>query len=143
MTRYHKLNLLVLLLGSVGQASQSLSAGSGSGNIPNSAPFTDLSSFRMEFRVHGPWTLSTIQLIYGSNSFAVRTIYGGFTLTSWRDGSAICTVSPAVGTDVTIRFQRLNSAQLTAEAFDNQTGANLGSNQCGLSSPGTPERRWV
>ena len=137
MPRHYKLSLL-LLLGSVAQASQSLSAGSGSGNIPNSAPFTNLSSFRMEFRVHGPWTVSTIQLIYGSASFSVRTLYGGFTLTSWQDGSAICTVSPAAGTDVTIRLQRLNSAQLTAEAFDNQTGANLGSNRCGIPSPGTP-----
>ena len=133
MPRHRKLSLLVLLLGSVAQASQSLSAGSGSGNIPNSAPFTNLSSFRIEFRVHGPWTLSTAQLIYGSASFSLRTLYGGFTLTSWQDGSAICTVSPAPGTDVTIRLQRLNSAQMTAEAFDNHTGANLGSNHCGIS----------
>ena len=138
MARHHKLSLLVLLLGSVAQASQSLSAGSGSGTIPNSAPFTNLSSFRMEFRVHGPWTVSTIQLIYGSNSFSVRTLYGGFTLTSWRDGSSVCTVSPAAGTDVTIRLQRLSGAQMTAEAFDNQTGENLGSNRCGIPSPGTP-----
>src|SRR4029079_18848846 len=138
MPRHYKLSLLVLLLGSLAQASQSLSAGSGSGTIPNSAPFTNLSSFRMEFRVHGPWTVSTIQLIYGSNSFSVRTLYGGFTLTSWRDGSSVCTVSPAAGTDVTIRLQRLSGAQMTAEAFDNQTGENLGSNRCGLPSPGTP-----
>lgn len=138
MPRHHKLSLLVLLLGSVAQASQSLSAGSGSGTMPNSAPFTDLSSFRVEFRVHGPWTVSTIQFIYGSNSFSVRTLYGGFTLTSWRDGSATCTVSPPQGTDVTIRLQRLSSAQLTAEAFDNQTGANLGSNRCAIPSPGNP-----
>jgi hypothetical protein len=39
---------------------------------------------------------------------------------------------------VTIRLQRLNSAQLTAEAFDNQTGANVGSNLCGIPAPGTP-----
>ena len=138
MARHYKLSLLALLLGTAAQASQSLSAGSGSGNIPNSAPFTNLSSFRIEFRVHGPWTVSTIQLIYGSNSFAVRTLYGGFTLTSWQDGSTVCTVSPAQGTDVTIRLQRLSSAQMTAEAFDNQTGANLGSNLCGIPSPGTP-----
>ena len=138
MPRHHKLSLLVLLAGSVAQASQSLSAGSGSGNIPNSAPFTNLSSFRIEFRVYGPWTVSTPQLIYGSNSFAVRTIQGGFTLTSWQDGSTICTVSPAPGTDVTIRLQRLSTVQLSAEAFDNQTGANLGSNLCSISSPGTP-----
>ena len=138
MPRHHKLSLLVLLAGSLAQASQSLSAGSGSGNIPNSSPFTNLSSFRIEFRVHGPWTGSTAQLIYASNSFAVRTILGGFTLTSWQDGSTICTVSPAPGTDVTIRLQRLSSVQLTAEAFDNQTGANLGSNLCGIPSSGTP-----
>jgi hypothetical protein len=138
MPRHYKLSLLVLLLGSLARASQSLSAGSGSGNIPNSAPFTNLSSFRIEFRVHGTWTVSTPQLIYGSASFFVRTLFGGFTLTSWQDGSAVCTVSPAPGTDVTIRLQRLNSAQMTAEAFDNQTGANLGSNRCSISSPGTP-----
>src|SRR6185295_1520426 len=61
MPRRHKLSLLLLLAGSVAQASQSLSAGSGSGTFPNSAPFTNLSSFRIEFRVHGPWTVSTIQ----------------------------------------------------------------------------------
>src|SRR5579872_5021567 len=138
MKRHHKLSLLVLLLGSLAQASQSLSAGSGSGNLPSSAPFSNLSSFRLEFRVHGPWTVSTTQLIYGSNSFAVRTALGGFTLTSWQDGSTICTVSPPSGTDVTIRLQRLSSAQLTAEAFDNQTGANQGSNLCSIPSPGTP-----
>ena len=138
MPRHHKLSVLALLLGSLAQASQSLSAGSGSGVIPSGAPFTNLSSFRIEFRVHGPWTLSTIQFIYGSNAFAVRTLYGGFTLTSWQDGSAVCTVSPVAGTDVTIRLQRLSSVQLTAEAFDNQTGANLGSNLCSISSSGTP-----
>jgi hypothetical protein len=138
MPRHHKLSLLLLLAGSVAQASQSLSAGVGSGVIPNTAPFTNLSSFRIEFRVHGPWTVSTTQLIYGSNSFAVETLYGGFTLISWRDGSSICTVSPPPGTDVTIRLQRLSSVQLTAEAFDNQTGANLGSNVCSIASPGTP-----
>ena len=138
MPRHHKLSLLVLLLGSLAQASQSLSAGAGSGTIPNSAPFTNLSSFRIEFRVHGPWTASTTHLIYGSNSFTVRTIFGGFTITSWQDGSTICTVSPADGTDVTIRLQRLSSVQLTAEAFDNQTGANLGSNRCSIPSSGTP-----
>ncbi|MDP8989827.1 MAG: hypothetical protein M3N41_07075 [Acidobacteriota bacterium] len=137
MLRHHKV-ILLLLLGSEAQAAQSLSAGSGSGSIPNSAPFTDLSSFRIEFRVHGPWTVSTIQFIYGSASFSVRTLYGGFTLTSWQDGSAVCTVIPAAGTDVTIRLQRLSSAQLTAEAFDNQTGANLGSNLCSVPSSGTP-----
>jgi len=137
MRRHHKLSLFLLLLaGSVAQASQSLSAGVGSGVFPNSAPFNNLSSFRIEFRVHGPWTVSTTQLIYGSNSFAVETLYGGFTLISWRD-SSICTISPTPGTDVTIRLQRL-SAQLTAEAFDNQTGANLGSNVCSIASPGTP-----
>ncbi len=77
MPRHHKLSLLFLLLGSLAQASQSLSAGSGSGSIPNSAPFTNLSSFRLEFRLHGPWTISTIQSIYGSNAFAVKTIFGG------------------------------------------------------------------
>ena len=97
MPRHHKLGLLLLLLGSVAHASQSLSAGSGSGTLPNSVPFTNLSTFRIEFRVHGPWNISTIQSIYGSNSFAVRTVFGGFTLTSWQDGSAICTVSPAAG----------------------------------------------
>ena len=97
MPRHHKLNLLFLLLGSLAQASQSLSAGSGTGSISNSAPFTDLSSFRLEFRLHGPWTISTIQSIYATNAFAVKTIFGGITLTSWLDGSAICTVSPAPG----------------------------------------------
>lgn len=138
MPRHHKLSLLLLLAGSVAQASQSLSAGSGSGTFPNSAPFTNLSSFRIEFRVHGPWTVSTIQFLYGSASFSVRTLSGGFTLTSWQDGSTACTVSPTAGTDVTIRLQRLSSAQLSAEAFDNQTGANLGSSLCNISSPGTP-----
>ncbi|MDP9112100.1 MAG: hypothetical protein M3O20_00300 [Acidobacteriota bacterium] len=136
MLRNHKLSLL-LLLGSVAQASQSLSAGSGSGTLPNSAPFTNLSSFRIEVRVHGPWTLSTLQVIYGS-VFAVRTIYGGFTMTSWGDNSTICTVSPPAGADVTLRFQRLSNAQMTAEAFDNQTGAILGSNRCAIPLPGTP-----
>ena len=138
MPRHRKLSLLLLLLASLAQASQSLSAGSGSGVIPNSAPFTNLSSFRIEFRVHGPWTVSTIQSIYGTNSFSVRTLYGGLTLTSWQDGSTACTVSPAAGTDVTIRLQRLSSAQMTAEAFDNQTGANLGSSLCSIPSPATP-----
>jgi hypothetical protein len=138
MPRHHKLSLLVLLLGSVAQASQSLSAGSGSAPFPNSAPFTNLSSFRLEFRIHGPWTVSTIQFVYGSTSFSVRTLSGGVTLTSWQDGSTACTVSPVAGTDVTIRLQRLSSAQLTAEAFDNQTGANVGSNLCGIPAPGTP-----
>jgi hypothetical protein len=138
MPRYRKLSLLLLLLGSLAQAAQSLSAGSGSATLPNSAPFTNLASFRVEFRVHGPWTLSTIQLIYGSNSFSVRTLGGGFTLTSWQDGSAICTVNPAAGMDVTVRLQRLSSAQMTAEAFDNQTGANLGSSRCAIPLPGTP-----
>jgi hypothetical protein len=138
MKRLHKLSLLAVLLGSLAQASQSLSAGSGSGTMPNTAPFTNLSSFRIEFRVHGPWTVSTIQWIYGSSSFSVRTLYGGFTLTSWKDGSAACTVSPASGTDVTIRLQRLSNAQMTAEAFDNQTGASVGSNRCGISTAGTP-----
>jgi K319L-like, PKD domain len=138
MRRYHKLSLLALLAGALAQASQSLSAGSGAGTHPNSAPFTNLSSFRIEFRVHGPWTLSTIQTIYGSAAFSVRTLFGGFTLTSWNDGSSVCTVSPAAGADVTIRLQRLSSAQMTAEAFDNITGANLGSSRCTPSSPGTP-----
>jgi len=138
MPRHHKLSLLLLLAGSVAQASQSLSAGSGSGVIPNSAPFTNLSSFRIEFRVHGPWIVSTTQLIYGSASFSVRTVLGGFSLTSWRDGSTVCTVSPAPGTDATIRLQRLSSVQLSAEAFDNQTGANLGSNVCSIPSSGIP-----
>ena len=35
-------------------------------------------------------------------------------------------------------MQRLSSVQLTAEAFDNQTGANLGSNLCSIPTPGTP-----
>src|SRR6185369_3860805 len=48
------------------------------------------------------------------------------------------TVSPAAGAGVTIRLQRLSSAQMTAEAFDNITGANLGSSRCTPSSPGTP-----
>ena len=143
MRRHHLfslllLSLLVLLFGGAAQASQSLSAGSGSGVIPNSAPFTNLTSFRIEFRVHGPWSAATMQLIYGSNSFSVRTLYGGFTLTSWQDGSSVCTVSPAAGADVTIRLQRLSSVQLTAEAFDNQTGANLGSNLCSIPTSGTP-----
>jgi hypothetical protein len=138
MPRHPKLSLLLLLAGSVAQASQSLSGGSGTGTIPNSAPFTNLSSFRIEFRVHGPWSIATTQLIYGSNSFSVRTQYGGITLISWRDGSDICTVSPAVGTDVTIRLQRLSSLQLTAEAFDNQTGAKLGSTLCSIPMPGIP-----
>ncbi len=139
MPRHHKLSLLLLVAGSLAQASQSLSAGSGAGVIPNSAPFTSLSGFRIEFRIHGPWSIATTQVIYSSNSFDVRTIFGGLTLTSWSDGSTICTVSPAIGTDVTIRLQRLSSVQLTAEAFDNQTGANLGSNTCSVPvSSGTP-----
>ncbi len=139
MPRHRKFGLLLLLAaGSAAQASQSLSTGSGTGVLPNSAPFTNLSSFRIEFRVHGPWTVSTSQTIYGSNSFAVRTLYGGFTITSWQDGSTACTVSPSAGTDVTIRLQRLSSVQLTAEAFDNQSGANLGSNVCSIPSSGTP-----
>ena len=77
MPRHHKLSLLLLLLGSLAHASQSLSAGSGSGSFPNSAPFTNLSTFRIEFRVHGPWTVSTIQFVYGSASFSVRTLSGG------------------------------------------------------------------
>ena len=104
MPRHCMLSVLTLLAGSVAQASQSLSAGSGSGTLPNSAPFNNLSSFRVEFRVHGPWTASTLQSVYGTASFSVRTFSGGFTLTSWQDGSVGCSVRRRCTTKCVIRW---------------------------------------
>lgn len=130
--------LAALFLTMGANASQSLSGGTGTATLPNTPTFANLSNFRVQFRMHGGWSYNgTYQLIFGTNSYALRLDpTGNIFLTSWRDGSAACSVSVAAGTDIIGIVNRFAS-NLTIQIFNSQTGVSLNSNVCGLT-PGVP-----
>src|SRR5579872_634564 len=134
-----RLLILALLAVSGARATQSLSAGWGTVTLPNTSPWNTEGVWRIEFRAHGSYTQGVTQIIFSSNEFDIRTIYGGFTITSWADGASICTTMGIPdGTDVIVRLQRTNVVSLTAEAFNTQTGAIFSAATCNVSSAGSP-----
>ena len=119
-------------------ASQSLQSGSGTAHLPNSAPWTNLAAWRVEFRLHDFHFDSGDQLIFGSRSYALRMAPGNVVLlTSWPDGSAACGLEVRGRSDVVFRFQRdAAHTRLTAEAWNAADGGGYFQTTCPLSTVG-------
>jgi hypothetical protein len=101
-------------------ASQSLHSGSGTAHLPNSAPWTNLATWRAEFRLHDFHYNGSYQVIFGSRSFSLRMgPDNAVLLTSWRDDSAACQLYLPGRSDVLFRFQRdAANSRLLAEAWN-------------------------
>jgi hypothetical protein len=132
---------LVLLLSPVLlNASQSLSAGRGSGTQPTGAPYSSLNNFRIQFRLHGGWSYTGgLQGPFGTTAWSVNILgANGIQLTSWYDGGVSVGIPVTAGTDVICRFQRFSTNKLIGESWNAQTGAYLGSVTISVPTPGTP-----
>src|SRR5215831_5334081 len=125
MTRRISCTLLLLGFSAVALASQSLRSGSGTSPVfPNSAPFTDLSNWRAEVRIHDYTFDGNYTLIFGTNSYSIRLGPSNTALiTSWRDRSSACSVTFADRADRILRFQRdAANKRLTVEAWNASDG---------------------
>jgi hypothetical protein len=128
----------IVFLPAFALASQSLRSGSGTAHLPNSAPWTNLATWRAEFRLHDFHYNGAYQLVFGSRSYALRIApANAVLLTSWRDNSAVCQVDLPGRTDVLFRFQRdAANSRLTAEAWNAADGSGYFQAICPLSVVG-------
>jgi hypothetical protein len=135
-----------LLLGfpAVALASQSLRSGSGnSPALPNSPPFTDLSNWRAEVRIHDYTFDGNYALIFGTNSYSIRLGPSNTALiTSWKDKSFACSVIFPDRADRILRFQRdAANKRLTVEAWNASDGGGYLQASCGVDSGHTSTER--
>jgi hypothetical protein len=109
--------------------------------VPNSAPWNNLQTWRVQFRTHGNWnTTGTTQTIFGANDYWLNLYSDGrIGFKSWADGPD-CAVTPPVGTDITVMAQRRASAGTSYQeiwAYDDATGKVLSQATC-TGTAGTP-----
>ena len=130
----------VVLIPAVQASNQSLQSGTGSVTLPQAAPWTNVSHWRTEVRIHN-WSVSgSYQQIFGTNSFSARIDpAGNVLLTSWRDGSDACFLpAPGYG-DFIVRMQRdPDNSRLTMELWNVANQTQYADTTCPIASPGIP-----